>query len=69
MFKINKLERQYLEEIGVLKVIHDKSGKYAGLYVCNVSRKSKKKTYYVNDEFKRYIYGMAKYYNSKNQQV
>jgi hypothetical protein len=64
MFKISKLEREYLEEIGVLSPIQ---GKYKNMYVCNVHRKSKKKTYYVNDNLKYYLTKMVQYYNSKRQ--
>lgn len=52
MFKINKLEREYLEQIGALTTYR---GQYPQMYVCNVSRKSKKKTYYINDDLMIYL--------------
>ena len=52
MFRVNKSDREYLEKIGVLK---PEEGRYKHMAVCNVKSKSKKKSFYVEDHYKKFL--------------
>jgi hypothetical protein len=52
MVHISKSEREYLEKIGVLK---PKNGRYSGMVISSISKKSKGKSVYVEDAYMIYI--------------
>lgn len=54
MVLINKQQREFLEEIGILKT-SNKKWYYSGMTVSNINAKSKCKSYYVMDNLIAYI--------------
>lgn len=49
MVQINKQQRKYLEDIGVIKS-KNKNNPFNGMTVANINSKSRKKSIYVEDE-------------------